>query len=132
MWRKSLKILDTTETESFEEKSFQSDRKIIQKYCRADLGSVSEPLTCWLSISVLTQGFLGIKVTTLFAVYNFVNTSAIRHNFFSKCSKFDLNFKNPEKYSENVFNFRDNCLWIVHIKHSLLPRENTCHWETIC
>ena len=31
-----------------------------QKYCRADLSSVSDTLTCWVSINVLTRGFLGI------------------------------------------------------------------------
>ena len=65
----SLKVSDTTETEFFKLIFFQSD----QKYCCADLWSVSEPLACLLSISVLLRGFLGIKVTPLFAVHNFRN-----------------------------------------------------------
>ena len=56
----SLKISNTTKTEFFERKLFQSDQKIWQNYCRVHLSSVSEPLTSWLSISVLTKGFLGI------------------------------------------------------------------------
>ena len=63
MLTNSLKISDTTKTEFFELIFFQSDQKIWQKYCRADLSSDSDPLnplTCWLSISVLTRGFLGI------------------------------------------------------------------------
>ena len=47
-----LKISDTTKTEFL----FLNDQKIWKKYCRADLGSYSDPLLCWLSISVLTQG----------------------------------------------------------------------------
>ena len=60
MLTKNLKISDTTKTEFSEVISFQSDQKIWQKYCRADLSSVSDPLTCWISLGLLTQGFLGI------------------------------------------------------------------------
>ena len=60
MLANSLKILDTTNTDFLELIFFQSYQKIWQKYCRADLGSVSDTLTYWLSISVLTRGFLGI------------------------------------------------------------------------
>ena len=58
--KNTLKISNTTKTELFELISFQSDQKIWQKYCRADLSSLSDPLAYWLSISVLTRGFLGI------------------------------------------------------------------------
>ena len=60
MLTNSVNISDTTKTQFFELISFQSDQTIRQKYCRENLNSVSEPLTCWLSISVLTGGFLGI------------------------------------------------------------------------
>ena len=69
----SRKILDTTKTEFSELICFRSDQKVWLKYCRADLRSLSDRLTCWLSISVLTRGFLGISVTLFFAVYNFMN-----------------------------------------------------------
>ena len=55
-----FKISDTTKTEFLERISFQSDQKSWQRYCRADLSSVSDTLTCGLSIIVLTRGFLGI------------------------------------------------------------------------
>ena len=74
MLTNNLKISDTTETQFFELIFFQSDRKIYRKYSCADLRSDSDPLdplTCWLSISVLTRGFLVISVTPHFAVYNF-------------------------------------------------------------
>ena len=51
---------DTSKTEFFELISFQSDQKIWQKYCRTDLSSVWDPLTYWLSISVLRRDCLGI------------------------------------------------------------------------
>ena len=54
---------------TFKLKFFQSDWKIWKDYCRADLSSISDPLTCWLSISLLTRGFLGILVTTHFTGY---------------------------------------------------------------
>ena len=59
MVRKSLKISDTSKKAFMRLIFFGSDQKISQKYCRTDLSTVSDPLTCWLSISALIQGFLG-------------------------------------------------------------------------
>ena len=56
----SLKISVTTKTEFFKLIFFQGAQKMAQKDCRADLSSVLDPLTCWLPISVLIRGFLGI------------------------------------------------------------------------
>ena len=60
MLTNSLKFSDATKTEYFELFSFQSDEDTGQKYFRADLNNLSDPLTCWLSTSVLTRSFLGI------------------------------------------------------------------------
>ena len=60
MLTNSLEILDATKTEFFELIFFLNDHKIWQKFCRADLSSVSDLLTCWQSKSVLRRGFLGI------------------------------------------------------------------------
>ena len=60
MLTNSLKISDTTKTKFFELISFHIEQKIWEKYCRADLGSLSDILTRWLSISVLTEDILGI------------------------------------------------------------------------
>ena len=73
MLTNSLKIRDNSKTEIFDLIFFQSDQKIRQKYCCADLTSVLENLACWLPISVFTLGFLGILVTLRFAVHNFRN-----------------------------------------------------------
>ena len=128
----SLKISDITHTELFELIFFHADQKISQKYCHADLSSVSVPLTCWLSISVPTRGFLGIYVTPLFVVYNFRNKSPLRLISSSKYSKFYQDFGNREKNLKSIFPFGDNIVWIGCSKHSLLLRENTCHRLSIC
>ena len=43
--------------------------------------------------------------------------------FFWKYSNFYVGFGNPEKNSENIFWFGDNCIWIARIRHSLLLRQ---------
>ena len=135
MLTNNLKISDTTETQFFELISFQSDRKIYRKYCCADLRSDSDPLdplTCWLSISVLTRGFLVISVTPHFAVYNFWKKNNLwGWSCFSKYSKFCADFGNAEKNWENIFRFWDNCISIDCVKHSFLLRGNTIHWVSI-
>ena len=60
MLTKCLKISDTTKTDFLEQNSFQNDQKILSKYCHEDLRNLSNPLTSWLSISILARGFLGI------------------------------------------------------------------------
>ena len=56
----SLKIWDTTKKKIIELKFFQIGKKIWQNYCLEDSRSVLDTLTCWLSIRVLTLGFLGV------------------------------------------------------------------------
>ena len=60
MFTNNLKTSDTTKTESFELIFFQSDQKVCQKHYHGDLCSVSDTLTCSLSISALTRSFLSI------------------------------------------------------------------------
>ena len=43
--------------------------------------------------------------------------------FFLKRAKFNLDFKNAENNSENVFYFWDNYIWIRCLRLSLLRRE---------
>ena len=128
----TLKILDTMKTEFFKLKSFEIDRKIFQRFCREDLTSVSDTLTCWLFISVLTRDFLGIKVTTLFAIYNFGDKSAMRLIFFFKMLKIDVESKNGGQDSESSLIFGDNYSLIGCVKNSILLRENSCHRQLTC
>ena len=59
----------------------------------------------------------------VFGIRNFGNTSALRVFFFWKCSKLYLQCKNTENNSENVFPFRDKCIWVRCVKLPLLTRE---------
>ena len=130
---KNLKISDTTKTKFFELKSFQSDKKIWQNYCREVFGSLSDFLTSWLCITILTEGFLAIYVTTLLAVYNFGNTSAMKgHLFFHNVQNLMLISEILKEIQKIFFCFGDNSPWIGSAKHSILPRENTCHRESTC
>ena len=51
--------------------------------------------------------------------------------FFSKCSKFDVDFRNGKKNWKKFLDFWENWIWIDFAKQSLLPRENACHRESI-
>ena len=104
---KSLKISDTTKTDVLELISFQSDRKIWQKYCLADLSSVLDPLRCWPCRSFLTRGFFVILVTPLFAVYNFRNKKLLRLILFLKVLQIVCRFqKKIKKFSKYVLILR--------------------------
>ena len=105
MLSNNLKISHTTKKEFFELKFFQIDERIWQSYCRVDLSSVSDTLTCWLSISVLTWSFLGIWVTTLFAFYNFGSESAMRLILFFKLLKIWFSCQKWRKTLRKYFAF---------------------------
>ena len=60
MLTNSLRISDATKIEFFALNVFQIHKKIWQTWCRTDLSNLLDLLTRWLSISVLTRGFLGI------------------------------------------------------------------------
>ena len=120
-----LKILNATKPGFLELILFQRDQETWQKYCCEDFRGLSHPLT---------RGFLGIKVTLLFAVYNFRKKSSLRLTFFFS-KKFQILcrfWKCRKKKLENIFWFWDNCISIGCIRHSLLLRENTCHQMSIC
>ena len=127
MLRKCLKISDTTKNKFIELLFLKSHHKVWQKNCRVDLSSILDVSTCSLSISVLTQGFLGIYQL------RFLQSIISERNYlwaWSLCleySKFYLDSVNAEKTSENIFSFGDNCIWIGSVKHSPLLRENTFH-----
>ena len=133
MLTSNLKIFETTKTEFLELDIFQSDQKIWQKYCRADVSSLSHPLTCWLSQSVLKQGLFGHLSNCAFcSLYFLKQITSEAHLFFLKYFKFYIDCGNPEKNSENIFWFWDNCIWIGFVKNYLFLGENTCHWVSIC
>ena len=55
-------------------------------------------------------------------VRNFGSTKSMRAIFVSKCSRFNLYFKNAAKNSEKVFCFWNNCIWTGIVKFSLLRK----------
>ena len=61
MLTSSLKISDTAKTDFLELIFLEIDQKLWQKYCREDLCSVSDCLTCWVSMTVLVRDFSGIE-----------------------------------------------------------------------
>ena len=83
--------------------SSQSDQKIWEKYFCPDLSSVSDPLTCWLYISVLIRCSLGIEVTPLFAVYNFIRKLTLRLIFCFNVIQILFTFRKCRKESHNTF-----------------------------
>ena len=90
-------ILKVTERDFFQLNSLHTDQWIWSRCRSPDFNSVSTRLPCYLSKSPLKRGFLDIYLTTFFGVGKFKNPSAIRVNFFWKCSKFNLPFKTAEK-----------------------------------
>ena len=129
---KSLKISDTSKKAFMGLIFFESYQKISQKQCRADLSSVLDTSTCWLSISVLIGFFLGFSVTPFFPGYNFSKKSLWGSNFFWKDSKFYLYCGSAEKNGEKFFWVVDYCIWIGCVKRSILLREYTCYRVSIC
>ena len=127
MLRNSLEISYTSKKRFMGLILIESDQKITQKHCRADLSSVWDTLTCWLSISVLIRGILGFKVTALFPVYNFSKKSHVRLNFFLKASKSLCRFrkfKKKKKNQEKIFGFEI-------IDFELVALNTSFYWENI-
>ena len=113
MLKNSLKIWDTTK-KFFEQIFFLSDQKIWQRYCCEDVSDLSDPLTWWPSISVLTTGFLGIWVTPLFAVYNLKKNYLWGSTLFSKYFKFYVDSGNAwQKIQKIFFDFEIDAFQLV-------------------
>ena len=70
----SPKHLHITNRDIFRVSSPDNDKKIWQMCCHVDFTSVWDPLTCWLSKSVLKRRFLNNYLSTSFVLNNFENT----------------------------------------------------------
>ena len=86
------------------------------------MNNILARLPWWLSKGPLKRDFLDIYLTTFSKSVISEIQNLWGSSFFSKCSKFDLVFKNGEKKQEKVFRFWDNCIWIDIVKFSLLRR----------
>ena len=125
MLTKTQKISDTSKKAFMALIFFESFQKISLKHCRADLSSVSEPLTCWLSISVLIRGFLSFYVSPFFGVYYFSKKSPVRLTFFLKVFKILYSFGNCiKKIKKKFFGFEI-------IAFVLVALNTRFYWENI-
>ena len=75
--------------------------KNLQKHCRKYLSSPSDPLTCWLSVTVLTRAFLGIFLQSIISGRN----RLWGWSFFSRKCKFSVDYANPDKF-EKIDNYK--------------------------
>ena len=116
----SFKISHVNKRDIFQLNWLGSDQWIWKGCCDADFKSVWTRLPCFLSKDHLKREFLGIFLTTFSE--SVISDLKIyeTHLFFSKRSKFNLNFKNEAKNSEKASCFGDNCIWIGIVKLSLL------------
>ena len=72
-----------------------------------------------LSKHHLKRDFLDIYLTTFSKFVTSKKKIIWGSYFFSKSLKFNLDFKNAANYSEKVFCFWDNCIWLGIVKLSL-------------
>ena len=103
MLTNSTKISDINNRNIFELYFPPSNEKNWSNCCPADFSRVWDPCACWLPKDVAKRGFLGIYPTTSFAVRNSKIKQLWGSWLFSKCSKFDLDFRNKAKKIEKVF-----------------------------
>ena len=120
----SPKISHVNKKLFFEDNFLASNQRTWSRCCDADFNSAWARLAYSLCKHHLKRDFLNIYLTT----FSESVTSKIQNlwgSFFhSKCSKFNLNFKNPAKDSEKFFCCWDNCIWIGIVKLSLLRTEH--------
>ena len=80
------------------------------------LGQVSH-IASW---NILWNGTFRHLSDYIFRVCNLENKKCMSVIFFSKCLKFNPDFRNAAKNSEKLFYFWDNCFWIGIVRLSLL------------
>ena len=68
--------------------------------CRSDFNSIWSHLPCCLSKGCLKLDFLEIYLTTCFGVPNFRNKLVMKVSFFQKCTAFNVDVKNAEKFGK--------------------------------
>ena len=116
----SPKILDVNKRDFFQLILFGSGQWIWQRVCDADFNSACARLPSCLSKGALKRDFLDICQTTFSEFVISEIQKLWGSSFFSKYSKFNLDFKNAAKNREKVFFLWDNFIWIGIVKFSLL------------
>ena len=116
----SPKILHVNKRHFFQLNWLGGDHWIWKRWYHADMNGAWARLPCSLSNGLLKREFLDIY----FHTFSESGTSKIQKvwgsTFFSKRSKFQLDFIKAAKNWEKYFCFWDNCIWIGIVKRSLL------------
>ena len=120
----SRKIWHVNKRNFFEHNFVASHKWIWWRCCDADFNSAWARLWCCLSKHPLKREFLDIYLTT----FSESVTSKIQNlwglSFYSKCSKFNLDFKNAAQNLEKIFCFWDNCIWHLNWYRYIVPIKN--------
>ena len=69
------------------------------------------------------MGYLKLRLTCLLRSVISKIHRLWKSCFFSKCWKFDADFKNGQKTWQNVFSLLDNCIWYSSCRLQILQRE---------
>ena len=117
------KILHIPQRGFFQLNCLHSDQYIRSRWCHSDFNSVWSHLPCCFWKGPLKLYFLDTYLTTIFGFRSFTNTWAMRVVFFLKMFKILSRFWKWKKKLRKSFFVRDNCIWIVTVKLSLLRRE---------
>ena len=88
----------------------------------ADFNSAWTLLPCWLSKGPLKQDFSDIYLSTFLDSVISEIQKLWGSTFFSRCVKFNLDFRNTAKNWAKNFCYLDNCIWIGIVK--------LCHLRT--
>ena len=119
----SLKILHVTKRDLFQLIYLHIHQWLWWRWCPWDGIRVSTLLPCCLLRCPLKRDFLDIYLITSFGVRNFGNEYAKRVIFFSKSSKFDVDFEIAQQNSDKPFCFWHKCIWIFCVKLPVLRME---------
>ena len=120
MLTSSPNIWHVNKRDFFQLNSLSSDQSIWQRWCDADFNSVWARLPYCLSKHPLKRDFLDIYLTTFSESVISKLQNLWASSFLSKCSKFQLDFKNAGKSWQKILCFWDNWIWIGIVKLSLL------------
>ena len=116
----SPKIWRVNKTDFFQLNWLGTDQWIWYRCCEADFHSPWERLPCCLSKGPLKVDFLDIYLT-MFSEYVVSEVQNLwASSFFSKYSKFNVDFRKAKKNLQQVPCFQDICIWIGIVKLPLL------------
>ena len=116
----SPKIVHVNKRDIFQLNRLGRDQWIWQWCCDSYFNIVWAHLPWCLSKGRLKPDYLGIYLTIFSESVISIIQNLWGSSFFSKCFKFNLDFKNAERNREKVFCFWHYCIWIGIVKLSLL------------